>query len=147
MQSLFYLLLAVAAGMLMPIQAGINAKLADVTGGSIPAAFISFLVGTLVLAAVLVALRQTIRVTSAMHASPWWYWIGGSLGAFFVTATVILAPRIGAGSMVALTLAGQLAASMVLDHFGLLGFPHIPFDGKRLLGSILLAAGVWLIRF
>jgi len=49
--------------------------------------------------------------------------------------------------MVAFTLAGQIAASMVLDHFGLLGFPHIPFDAKRLLGACLLAAGVYLIRF
>ena len=146
MTSLVYLLLAVAAGMLMPIQAGINAKLADVTGGSIPAAFISFLVGTLVLAAVLIALRQTIPVATALPHSPWWYWVGGSLGAFFVTATVILAPRIGAGAMIALTLAGQMGASMALDHFGLLGYPHIPFDGKRLLGSILLLAGVSLIR-
>ena len=49
--------------------------------------------------------------------------------------------------MIALTLAGQVAASMALDHFGLLGFPHIPFDLKRLIGSVLLLAGVYLIRF
>ena len=142
-----YLILALAAGMFMPVQAGINAKLAGVIDGAIPAAFVSFLVGTLALALVLAIMGQSVPLARALPASPWWYWGGGALGAFFVTATVILAPRIGAGAMVALTLAGQLAASMVLDHFGLLGFPHIPFDGKRLLGSILLAAGVWLIRF
>ena len=49
--------------------------------------------------------------------------------------------------MVAFTLAGQLAASLLLDNYGLLGFPVIPFDAKRLIGSILLVAGVWLIRF
>lgn len=141
-----YLILALAAGMLMPVQAGINAKLAGVIDGAIPAAFVSFLVGTLVLGLVLAAMGQGIPFGRALPASPWWYWVGGSMGAFFVTATVILAPRIGAGAMIALTLAGQLAASMALDHFGLLGFPHIPFDGKRLLGSLLLAAGVLLIR-
>ncbi len=142
-----YLILALTAGMFMPIQAGINTRLAGVIGGSIPAAFISFLVGTLVLGAVLAAMRQGLPLGTAIWASPWWYWIGGSLGAFFVTATVILAPRIGGGAMIALTLAGQVAASMALDHFGLFGFPHIPFDLKRLAGSVLLLAGVYLIRF
>lgn len=146
MQSV-YLLLALAAGMLMPIQAGINAKLANVVGGSTPAAFVSFLVGTVVLAIVLAALRQTIPVMPALEAAPWWYWVGGAMGAFFVTATVILAPRIGAGSMIALSLAGQIGASMLLDNYGLLGFPHIPFSFKRLVGSLLLLAGVYLIRF
>ena len=142
-----YVFLALAAGMLMPIQAGINSKLAGVVDGSIPAAFVSFFVGTLVLGIVLAAMRQGIPLGAAMPGSPWWYWIGGSMGAFFVTATVILAPRIGGGAMIALTLAGQVAASVTLDHFALLGFPHIPFDGKRLAGSILLLAGVYLIRF
>jgi len=146
MQSAF-LLLALVAGAFMPLQAGINTRLAGVVNGVIPAAFISFLVGTLVLGAVLAATGQGIPWHRALPAGPWWYWAGGALGAFFVTATVILAPRIGAGAMVALTLAGQLAASMFLDHFGLLGFPRIPFDAKRLIGAGLLAAGVYLIRF
>lgn len=146
MQSL-YLLLALAAGILMPIQAGINAKLANVVGGSTQAAFVSFLVGTVVLAVVLAALRQAIPVMPALESAPWWYWIGGAMGAFFVTATVILAPRIGAGAMIALSLAGQIGASMYLDHHALLGFPHIPFSFKRLIGSLLLLAGVYLIRF
>lgn len=142
-----YLILALAAGMFMPVQAGINAKLAGVVDGAIAAAFVSFFVGTLALGLVLAALGQGVPLSRAVPGTPWWYWVGGSLGAFFVTATVILAPRIGAGAMIALTLAGQIAASMALDHFGLLGFPHIPFDGKRLVGSLLLAAGVYLIRF
>jgi len=142
-----FLLLALAAGTFMPIQAGINNRLAGLVDGVIPAAFVSFLVGTLVLGAVLAVTGQGVPWGRALPAGPWWYWIGGALGAFFVTATVILAPRIGAGAMVAFTLAGQIAASMVLDHFGLLGFPHIPFDAKRLLGACLLAAGVYLIRF
>lgn len=146
MQLLLFLL-ALVAGALMPIQAGINARLGTVANGVLPAAFISFLVGTVALGAVLLATGQGIPWNKAWAASPWWYWIGGTLGAFFVAATVVLAPRIGAGAMVAFTLTGQLAASMLLDHFGLLGFPHIAFDGKRLLGVGLLAVGVYLIRF
>jgi transporter family-2 protein len=142
-----YFILALAAGMLMPIQAGINTKLAGLVDGPIAAAFVSFLVGTLALGAILAARGQGVPFASALPAAPWWYWIGGTMGAFFVTATVILAPRIGGGAMIALTLAGQVTASMALDHFGLLGFPHIPFDAKRCIGSVLLLAGVYLIRF
>ncbi len=141
------LALALAAGTFMPIQAGVNTKLAGVVGGAIPAAFISFLVGALALGVVVGVTGLGAPFASAFRSSPWWYWIGGTMGAFFVTATVILAPRIGGGAMIALTLAGQVAASMALDHFGLLGFPHIPFDLKRLIGSVLLLAGVYLIRF
>ena len=141
------LALALAAGTFMPIQAGINSKLAGAVGGAIPSAFVSFLVGTLALGVILGVTGQGVPFTAAYKTSPWWYWIGGTMGAFFVTATVILAPRIGGGAMIALTLAGQVAASMALDHFGLLGFPHIPFDLKRLIGSVLLLAGVYLIRF
>jgi len=141
-----FIFLAIVAGMLMPVQAGINAKLADVINGAIPAAFVSFLVGTLVLGLVLAVMTQSVPVSRALPVAPWWYWVGGSMGAFFVTATVILAPRIGAGAMIALTLAGQMGASMALDNYALLGYPHIAFDGKRLLGSVLLLAGVYLIR-
>jgi transporter family-2 protein len=144
---LAYLVLALAAGMFMPVQAGINTRLASVVGGSIVAAFVSFLVGTLVLGAVLAATGQGVPVARAWPQTSWWYWVGGALGAFFVTATVILAPRIGAGSMVALTLAGQLIASMVLDNYGLLGFPEIAFGAKRMIGILLLGAGVYLIRY
>lgn len=143
---LAYLVLALAAGMFMPVQAGINTRLAGSINGVIPAAFVSFLVGTLVLGAILAAMGQSVPVGRAWPQTPWWYWIGGALGAFFVTATVVLAPRIGAGSMVALTLAGQLLASMLLDNYGLLGYPQIAFSAKRLAGLVLLGAGVYLIR-
>lgn len=141
------LILALAAGTFMPVQAGINTKLAGVVDGAIPSAFVSFLVGTVALGVVLAVMGQGVPFASALRSSPWWYWIGGTMGAFFVTATVILAPRIGGGAMIALTLAGQIGASMAMDHFALLGFPHIAFDGKRLVGSVLLLAGVYLIRF
>lgn len=147
MRTLPYLILALSAGMFMPVQAGINTKLAGLVDGSIPAAFISFLVGTLALGLVLAGMGQGVPFAKALPVAPWWYWVGGTLGAFFVTATVILAPRIGAVSMMALVLAGQMAMSVFLDHFGLLGYPQIPFDIKRFCGVLLLLAGVYCIRF
>jgi len=146
MEKLHYMLVAVAAGILMPLQAGINNKLGAVVNGSLPAAFISFFVGTLALGLYLLVFRIPLPLGRAIEVSPWWYWIGGTFGAFFVAASIVLVTRLGATAMLGFFLAGQLAASLVLDHFGLLGFPHIPIDLKRLAGVGLLGVGVYLVK-
>jgi len=143
---IFYILLALAAGFCLPTQAGINAQLNLWTRSPVLAATISFAVGTLAL--ILYAVVTRISMPSLQDASghPWWIWTGGLLGAFFVAATVILVPRLGATSMLGLILAGQLIASLVLDHFGLLGYAVQPITPGRLLGVAFLAAGVVLVR-
>jgi transporter family-2 protein len=77
---------------------------------------------------------------------PWWIWFGGMLGAFFVTATIILVPKLGATAMVALILSGQMFASLLLDHFGVLGYPIHPISLGRIAGVLMLCGGVWLIK-
>lgn len=147
MKSLWpYILLAVAAGFCLPTQAGINARLALWCRSSILAATISFAVGTLALAVWALLLRIPLSPLSGAGAQPWWLWTGGVIGAFFVASTVVLAPRLGAASMVALVVAGQMLASVALDHFGLLGYAAHPLGGLRLLGILLLVAGVALIQ-
>jgi bacterial/archaeal transporter family-2 protein len=146
MNKFHYILLALSAGTLMPVQAGINKLLGDNLGGPMPAAFVSFFVGTVALGLLVAAGGMALPLGTALAASPWWYWIGGTFGAFFVASSIVLAPALGAGTMTAFILAGQITASLILDNFGVLGFPHIPFDVKRLAGAVLLAAGVWLIR-
>ena len=146
MEKLHYMLLAIAAGVLMPLQAGINNKLGGIVNGPMPSAFISFFVGTLALGLYLLIFRIPLPLGRALADSPWWYCIGGTFGAFFVTVSIVMVTRLGAAAMLGFMLAGQLLASLVLDHFGLLGFPHIPIDLKRLAGVGLLAAGVYLVK-
>jgi len=78
--------------------------------------------------------------------APWWVWVGGLLGAFYVLGSVVTAPRLGAATLVALILAGQAAASLTVDHYGLVGFQENPVTPGRLLGIALVAAGVVLVR-
>ncbi|MBF0480680.1 MAG: DMT family transporter [Desulfovibrionaceae bacterium] len=146
MEKFHSMLLAILAGILMPLQAGVNNRLGEAVGGALPSAFISFLVGTLALGVCLAVLRIPLPFGQALAGAPWWCFFGGVLGAFFVAATIVLVTRLGAAAMLGFILAGQLAASLALDHFGLLGFPHIPFDLKRLAGVGLLAAGVYLVK-
>jgi len=139
-------LLALAAGFCLPVQAGINAQLNLWTRSPVLAAAISFVVGTLALFGFALATRIPFPAPVQFATAPWWVWIGGFFGAYFVFSTVILAPRIGATAMLALILAGQMLASLVLDHFGWLGYPVQPISLLRLLGVLLIGAGVYLVR-
>jgi bacterial/archaeal transporter family-2 protein len=141
-----YYLFAVAAGAMLPFQFGINSVLARYVDGAARASLVSFVVGALaLLAAVLLFFRGVPSVEKAGEA-PWWVWVGGLLGAFYVLGSVVTAPRLGAATLVALILAGQAAASLTVDHFGLVGFQENPITPGRLLGIGLVAAGVVLVR-
>lgn len=140
------ILLALAAGWCLPTQAGINARLGQATGSAILAATISFAVGTLALTLYAGLLRIPLPATGTLAELPWWVWSGGILGAFFVATTIILAPKLGATAMVALIIAGQMSASVLLDHYGWLGFQLHPVNPWRLLGIGLIVAGVVLVR-
>ena len=139
-------ILALLAGVGLPTQAGINAQLGLWTRSSITAALISFAVGTLALGIVTVATATPLPLWSSAATLPWWIWSGGVLGAFFVAASTFIAPQLGATTMLALILAGQIVASVLFDHFGLLGFPFHPLSLQRCIGLLLLIAGVVVIR-
>jgi len=135
---------AALVGAGLTIQVGMNATVRGVIGSPLLAAVVNFVVGLAVLAAVAAAAgsRWTPGSTSAVPA---WAWFGGVLGAMYVASTTVLGPRLGAAALLALTLAGQMAAALVVDHYGVIGFPQAPVTPVRLLGAALLLAGVLLI--
>ena len=141
-----FILLAFVAGFCLPTQAGINTQLNLWSQSAILAATISFAVGTIGLLVYALILRIPWPVIGTINQHPWWIWTGGLLGAFLVASTVVLAPRLGAASMIALIIAGQMTASLALDHFGWLGYQVQPISGLRILGGILLGFGVGLVR-
>jgi bacterial/archaeal transporter family-2 protein len=141
-----YLILALVAGAALPIQIGINAALSKEMASPIGAATISFALGTISLAAYFLITRQTMPSMATMQALPWWVLTGGTIGAFYVGATVIAAPYIGAALLVALVIAGQIGISLVLDHFGFAGFPEQPVTLWRAIGALMIFAGVVIIK-
>jgi transporter family-2 protein len=129
---------------MLPIQFGINPQLAAWVGGSVRAAFVSFVVGAV---ALLLAVLATARDwPDRAGDAPWWVWTGGLLGAFYVLGSIVTAPKLGATTLVALILAGQAIASLLVDHFGWVGFEEQPISALRLVGVLLLAGGVALVR-
>ena len=140
-----FVFLALIAGAAMPLQAGINLRLRYALADPVWAALISFAVGTLALAVYALATRPVPTLAMASSA-PWWAWLGGMLGAFFVTVTIILAANLGAATSMAWLLAGQFAAALVLDHFGLVSYAVRAVSWERVAGVALVIVGALLVN-
>jgi transporter family-2 protein len=137
--------LAVIGGVLLAIQAPTNALLGKASGSPIVAAFISFVIGTIALGAAVAATSGRLTAPE-LRQVPWYAWIGGFYGAFFVAVAAFGAPRVGIGVLLTATIAGQLAAALVLDHYGLLGLARHPVNLTRALGLVLVLVGAVLVR-
>jgi transporter family-2 protein len=135
---------AILVGAGLTIQVGMNATVRLTLGSPVIATIVNFGVGLAAL--VLLAVATGARVVPGSAASvPAWAWFGGLLGASYVAATTVLGPRLGAAALLALTLAGQMVAALLVDHYGVIGFPQNPVTPARLAGAALLVAGVLLI--
>lgn len=137
-------LMAALVGAGITIQVGMNATVRMTIGSPVLAAIVNFVVGLSAL--VLLAVASGARVVpGSVAAVPAWAWFGGLLGATYVAATTVLGPKLGAANFLALTLAGQMLAALLVDHYGVIGFPQSPLTPTRLLGTALLVVGVLLI--
>ncbi len=138
------LMLTVFVGGLVALQAPINSTLGR-TVGSFQGAAISFSVGLIALLA-LAALTSGTGTIGRARELEWYYLVaGGLIGAAYVTSVLVTVRSLGAGGVTAATIAGQLAMSVLIDHFGFLGLPRAPLNASRVLGIALLAAGAFLI--
>jgi len=143
----FYLLFAVAAGAGVAAQAIINARLRFVLGAPVWAATAQFVVGLLMLGVVALVTQQSPPAAGSLGRAPWWMWTGGLFGATFILMSVVVTAKLGTALMMAATIVGQLGAALVIDHFGWFGATVIPITLTRVIGAILLAVGVVLIRW
>ncbi|MCH8616328.1 DMT family transporter [Sphingomonas sp. SM33] len=139
------LALAVVAGFFMSVQAPTNAILGKASGSAVVAAFISFLIGTLALG-VAVAAGSGRLLAPELRAVPWYAWLGGLYGAFFVAMAAFGAPRIGIGPLLTAAIAGQLIGAIVLDHYGMIGLARQPVSPEKLAGAALVLIGAFIVR-
>jgi len=145
-----WIALALVAGAALPVQGAVNARLRADLDAPIAAGAFSFLIATaamsLLLAASLAFAAAARPRLTQLERLPWWGWLGGLCGAVYVTSVFLLIPEIGAAPTIALTVAGQQVASVLVDRFGLLALPRRPISGARLAGVALLLAGVGLVQ-
>ncbi len=131
----------------LSLQPLLNARIAGLAGNPLYGALFSVTVSTLTLAAIVIVSRLDMPNARALATAPWWMWSGGLIGAFVVLSALMATPRLGAATTVALLIAGQLAASLLIDRLGILGVPVRELSALRLLGVGCLMAGVQLIRW
>ena len=84
-------------------------------------------------------------LTLAIKA-PWYAWLGGLLGAFYIISTIIISPKIGLATFLAIVIGGQLLMSLVIDHFGIFGSAVKLIDIKKVIGILFVLTGIWLIK-
>ena len=139
------MLLVLAAGGMISLQAPTNAMLARAGGSPVLAALISFAVGTVVLLGVWLASGSRPRASSFAGLPPY-AWFGGTYGALYVAVAAYAAPKIGLASLITIGIAGQIVMALLLDHVGALGLPRDPLSIGRIAGALLVVAGVVLVR-
>jgi transporter family-2 protein len=141
----WYILSAVA-GVSFVFQQAVNSQLRINIESPWWAGFVSYLGGTLVMLLMAVALREPLHLAAAGKA-PWLSWTGGLFGAIYIAISILMLPRLGAATTVALIVLGQMAGSVAFDHFGFLGAAEHPVNVARMIGILMIILGVALTRF
>lgn len=142
---MMWIFIALLAGAFLPVEAAVNATLRGPLGHPVWAALASFTVGTLSLGIYALAARLPIpKVEWAGLAA--WQWSGGVIGALFVSLAIVLTPKLGTATTFSLVICGQLLTSLLLDHMGWFGLTQHSMNAPRIVGALLLFAGVWLIQ-
>lgn len=146
MQAIYLYALAVGAGVSVATQQILNGSLRTSLASPVWAGFASYLGGLLTMIVVLLALGERWPSWKAVVETPWWAWSGGVLGGVFILLMILLLPSLGAATLIALVVAGQMLTTITFDHFGWFGLTPHPVSLSRLAGAALLIAGVVLIR-
>lgn len=141
----FLLACSIAVGCSLASQAGINSELRTALSSPVQAAFISFLLGTVTLGLIVLTRGWAWFRPGAVANIPWWAWLGGVFGAFIVSMSIFLAPRLGALTLAIAIISGQVLASLVLDQKGWLGYPRVTLSLSRAAGTLLMLLGVMLV--
>ena len=141
------LLVALAVGGLIPIQTAANSRLRLSVGNKpVVSALVSFSVALLVAVLATTALQgNPVPQFADGVSAPWWVWLGGAMGVCFVLGNILLFPRLGAVQTVVLPILGQVMMGLCIDRFGLFGAPVLPVSWMRVLGAVVVLAGIVVV--
>ena len=138
--------LAVALGVVLTTQVATNTQLGKALDNLYVPATVNMAIGLIITATLTWSVTNEWPSREMVRAAPWYGWFaGGLLGTTYLTGNILLAPKLGAGALVGLIVAGQLVFSVLLDHFGWIGFEQHSAGIARLAGCALMIAGVFLI--
>ena len=133
--------LSLFAGFAVPLQAGSNARLGVLLGHPFWATVISLLVSGVAIALVMLIVKVPRPSLGALMSGPWWIWLGGLAGVFYITVALVTVPRLGALNFIMAVVIGQLMISLIIDYFGWLGLPRHTPSMQKILGVSVVLAG------
>lgn len=146
MQTLFYTAIALLIGALLPIQGSFNAQLGQILKHPFYGTVSNFVSGLLLLVLLMLAVRPELPTMKQLASVPPYLYASGFIGVCFVTIVVVLVPKIGTANTLIAAFVGQLLISVVIDHFGWLGVPETSISSARIVGSLFLITGLYLIQ-
>ena len=138
--------IALLIGGLLAVQGSINSQLGGILKSPIQAAFVSFFVGTITLFVLNIAMRTELPPKALIAEMPLYLFIGGVMGAIYVSSAIILIPKIGVATMLGASIGGQMIVASIIDHYGFFNIPVHAVSPGRVIGIVLLIVGVFLIQ-
>ncbi|MET3055188.1 MULTISPECIES: DMT family transporter [Pseudomonas] len=145
--ALLPLVIALLAGAAVPFQAGSNAALGRLLGHPLWATLVSLAVSVLMVIPALLVMRAPLPQVAALAQAPWWAWLGGVAGVAYITAALMLTPRLGAAGFIVCVIAGQVVSSLLIDQWGLMGLTQRPVNSLRLAGVGLIVLGMLVVQW
>ncbi len=103
-----------------------------------------FGIGALVVVAVGVASGR-FALPGSFSDAPWWAWTGGFFAVLLLMSQLFVAGSVGADAYLGIIVVTGTLTSLLIDHFGLIGFDVHRLNLARIIGGTLMAAGVLLI--
>lgn len=142
---IFFAIIALVAGALVPLQAASNAELGRALGHPLWATVVSLLVSVLIAIPVILAMRVPAPILNQMGQLPMWVWLGGIAGVIYITSALILVPRLGATRFIVCVIAGQMLISLILDQYGFMNLPMKEINAGRLVGVTFVLLGMIMV--
>ena len=140
-----WIIIALISGAFLPLQAGLNTRLGKGIESPVHASLISFIIGALVIILYSTITKQHVS-WAGLRTVPGYVWLGGVLGAFYVTAIILAFPKIGPALTFGLVVTGQMIISVLLDHFNILVAQQHSINIWRIIGILLIITGVVIVR-
>lgn len=142
---LIFLALALITGALIPIQAATNVAFSKSIGTPSITGLMVFIVGLAGMLLFVLLSRASFPTQQQLSSAPLYSYLGGLIIATYVVMITILIPKVGVGTAIGLIVTGQIICAVAIDHFGLFNVAVRTINSTRIVGMLLMIAGVYLV--
>jgi transporter family-2 protein len=142
------LILAGVGGAASALQSAVNAELAGRLDDALLASVLNIVIGAVIVALAIPFMPSARAGLRRLPGSrlPWWAYLGGLGGAFFVTSAAYTVPTLGVAVFTIAQVAGGGVGGLVIDRAGLSPLGRLAMTGPRVAGTALGLGAVVLAQ-